>query len=273
MKYFTKLIVSIALLAEVSSCHSGSKKIKADTTGKTSIVNAVNKQTDSTSNNCCFADDNRDTLTQALITKVIFPNFSVKINNSTFEGYRDDNNTFIYRGDKSDKIDVGNYRMWTLTTQKDTIHLNTDDNSGLDIGTTEILPDNPSDKFEISYSFELSIDAESGKGGVLWKNMIPYKEIKDSLNYYFNVPDQNGIYDVISSKIKEVKKKFNLKDTTFKKEADNSDYGTYTEDGVIYKNQLCEIPYADIIYLKIDRFIGANLAETKYLIINFSIDD
>nr|MBB6138433.1 hypothetical protein [Mucilaginibacter sp. X5P1] len=164
-------------------------------------------------------------------------------------------------------------RMWTLTTKTDTVRLNTDDDMGLDVGKIEILPNNKSDRFEISYSFKLEIIAENGKDGILWESMMPYKKIKDSLNYFFTTPEHNNMYSEMGSKIKEIKTKFNLKDTAFKKEAANGDYGTYTEDGVIFKNQLCEIPYTELIYLKIDRFIGNKLTETKYLVIDFSIPE
>jgi len=264
MKFITKITLLI-FISGVYSCHSGSKKIKAYTTHVMAHQQADSTKTDSAINNNLSLGV-RDT-SQPLITKVIFSDFSVKVNNSAFENFSNNNIEFTYSGDK---IDVRNYRMWTITPKTDTVFLNTDDGMGLDIGKIEILPNNKSDKFEISYSFKLQIVAENEKDGILWESMMPYKKIKDSLNYFFSTPEHNNMYSEMGLKIKEIKKKLNLKDTAFKKEAANSDYGIYTEDGVIFKNQLCKIPYIELIYLKIDRFIENKLAETKYLVIDFS---
>jgi hypothetical protein len=266
MNYITKIGLPTLIIVGLYSCHTPNKVAKADTTktvdtAKKSIdVQPVAQPT----------DVDRDTSTQPLMTKVIFPDFSIKVNNTTFSDYKDNNSKFTYFGDS---INIRNYKMWTLSTKTDTVRLNTDDGMGLDIGKIEILPNSKSDRFEISYSFKLDIVAENRKNGTLWGSMMPYKPIKDSLNYFFSTPTHNNMYAEMGSKIEEIKKKFNLKDTSFKKEADNGDYGTYTEDGVIFRNQLCEIPYSDLIYLKIDRFTGNRLMETKYLVIDFSIPE
>jgi len=265
MNYIAKIGLS-ALIIGIYSCHSPNKLTKTDTT---KIVDTAKKPI--TAQTIPQPTDvDRDTSTQPLMTKVIFPDFSVKVNNTKFNDYKDDNTKLTYSGDT---IDIRNYRMWTLSTKTDTVYLYTDDGMGLDIGKIEILPNSKLDRFEISYSFKLEIVAENRKDGTLWGSMMPYKPIKDSLNYFFSTPTHNNMYAEMGSKIEEIKKKFNLKDTSFKKEADNGDYGTYTEDGVIFRDQLCEIPYSDLIYLKIDRFTGSKLTETKYLVIDFSIPE
>ncbi len=266
MNYITKVGLS-AIIISIYSCHTPKK---ASTTDTTKVIDTAKKSI-TAQPVPQPADVDRDTSSEPLMTKVIFPDFSVKVNNSAFSDYKDNNSKFTSSGDT---IDIRNYRMWTLSAKTDTVHLNTDDGMGLDIGKIEILPNNKSDRFEISYSFKMEIVAENRKDGTLWSSMIPYKPIKDSINYFFSIPTQNNMDIEMGSKIKEIKKKLNLKDTSFKKEADNSDYGTYTEDGVIFKNQLCEeIQYSDFIYLKIDRFTGSKLAETKYLVIDFSIPE
>ncbi len=199
------------------------------------------------------------------MTKIIFPNFSVKVNNSVFNGYKEDS--------INDKVDVRDYRMWKLTTKNDSVRLFTDDGEGLDIGTIEIVPNNKTDRFEISYSFDVQITAENGKDSVLWESMMPYKIIKDSSSYFFKAPEHNNTYSEMYSKIKEIKQKLKLRDTTFKKEAGNADYGTSNAEGIIFKNRLCEIDPTTIIYLKIDRFVPNKLKETKYLLIDFSIPE
>lgn len=270
MKHIFQLGLIVTALA-THSCYSGSKKNNADTT---TVITHTQPDSAINANSSSTADDERDSSSQPLMTKVIFPDFSVKLNNCSFYGYKDDNNKFIYSGDTiTDKADARNYKMWTLTTKNDSVKLQTDDDNGLDIGTIEILPNNKADRFEISYSFKLQIVAENEKDGVLWESMMPYKKIKDSSAYFFSTPKHNTMYSEMGVKINEIIKKFNLKDTAFKKEAANGDYGAYTEHGVIFNDRLCEIPYIPVIYLKIDRYDGNRLIETKCLVIDFSIPE
>ena len=113
----------------------------------------------------------------------------------------------------TDKIDTKNYRMWILTTKSDSVKLGTDDGNGLDINPIEILANNNTDRFEMSFSFEVQIIAENGNDSILWDSMMPYQKMKDSLAYFFSTPKHNDMYSEMSVKMNEIKKKFNLKDT------------------------------------------------------------
>jgi hypothetical protein len=270
MKHIFQLALFV-LLVGTYSCHSSAKKSMAHTRR----IVAKNLPNSHISANPTSQESNdRDTSSQPLMTKLIFTDFSVKVINSAFGYTYGDNNKIIYSGDTiTNKVDIGDYRMWKLTTKDDSVRLFTDDGNGLDIGTIEILPNNKTDRFEISYSFEIPIIAAHGKDSVLWESMAPYKKIKDSLTYFFKAPEHNNMYAEMGSQIKEIKQELKLKDTTFKKQADNYDYGTYDAQGVIFKNRLCEIDYTTIIYLKIDRFVQNKLHETKYLLVDFSIPE
>ncbi|WP_461451884.1 hypothetical protein [Mucilaginibacter sp.] len=262
-------IIKIGLLASIIgiySCHSPNKVVKTDTS---KVIDTINKIT-TTQISSESTEVDRDTSNNPLLSKIIFPDFSIRLNNIAFITYKSGNNKYTHNGDT---IDTRNYKVWILSTKSDTIHLKTDDDKGLNLGKIEIVPKNKSDRFEISYSFKLAIIAENGKNDTLWQSMMSYKKTEDSLNYFFKSPEHNYIYSEEGKKINEIKKRFNLRDTTFKKEADNGDYGTYMDDGVIFKNQLCEIPYTTLLYLKIDRFIEDRLAETKYLVVDFSIPE
>jgi hypothetical protein len=268
-----KLIFKLTLLACIVgeySCHSTAKKVKIDTTS-----GATYQQLSSPANaDFSPPEDDIDTLKQPIRSKLIFPNFSIILDSIKFSGYRDydNNDKFVYSGDTTiEKVNTKNHMRWTLTTAKDTAYLGTDDERrSLSNSKIELIPKSKADNFEISYCFKVRITTEYGKNNILWESMTPYKKIKDSLTYFYRLPSEQVYYD---KELKDVKRKLKLKDTIFKKQAANQDYGIYDEAGVIFKNQLCEIENSEIIYLKIDRYNENKLIETKYLVVDFSIPE
>ncbi|WP_183574784.1 hypothetical protein HDF18_00460 [Mucilaginibacter sp. X5P1] len=107
MKLIKGTILLILIIGGFS-CHSGSKKVKAYTPRVITRQQTDSTKIDSAINNNSSLDVERDT-SQPLMSKVIFPNFSVKVKNSAFGGYKDDNNKLVYSGGtNTDKADVSN---------------------------------------------------------------------------------------------------------------------------------------------------------------------
>jgi len=261
-----KPYILLVFIISLFSCHSTTKNTKSEkqTTLDTPSIYIDEpvgyKPSDDSAQRNSVMKSNKQTN-----VKLIFPGFAINFHNFWVDDGSDDYGKFKYDGDTSEaRLDVDDNNTWTLTAKTDTVHLSYNAINNNDNNFIEIIPKNKSDKFQISYSFKVIIN-EFGSPNYtpLWENMLPYKTIKDSSNYFFNMPmTANSNADV-----EKIKKNLNLRDTTHK--YDDGDYGEQTETDVIYNNKLCVISDSGIIYLKIKRINGNNLKEIKFLTIRF----
>lgn len=262
-----KPVILLVFIVNFFSCHSITKKtisekqITTDTSPTIYIDEPIGYKPseDSTLKNSLTKQNKSTNI------KLVFPGFIMSFNNFWVPGDSNDDGKFRYEGDTSEaKLDVDDNNVETLTVKTDTLHLSFNGNTNLDNNPIEIIPKNKSDRFQVSYSFKISIHKfVSANNTALWESMAPYKRIKDSLNYFFNMPlTVNSDAD-----IKKIKENLNLRDTTHK--YDDGDYGEQTATDVIYRNKLCIISDSGVIYFKIDRFNGNKLKESKVLAVAF----
>lgn len=92
-----------------------------------------------------------------------------------------------------------------------------------------------------------------------WKQMSSSKEIRDSANYYFRIPEIQTLSD-----FPLLKKQLALRDTLVIYEGEYDDIAT-----IVYKNMPSHFVIDDIV-LRVDKYKINTLIETKYIRIIFS---
>lgn len=252
-----KNIFKIALTVFVTifcSCSFNSKKKTADTIVKKVIRNLnIVQSTNLVTAQVKFKD-----------TTLIFPEFTVRLHNFDVHGGADGQGEYYYNGDSYEghsNIDEKK-DYWSLNIKKDTAHLKI---YGWDHGNTlEIISKDKRDSFKISHNIRVCIiEFTEGKGVSLTIKM-PYKFLKDSVNWFFKIPNHN-VYDS-QSDTAEVKKLLNLKDTSVRHKASDGKIYTYNKL-VSYKSKPCDVFAINPTYFKVERYRDGKLVETKFLII------
>lgn len=131
----------------------------------------------------------------------------------------------------------------------------------------QIAPKNKKDKFRISYAYHEIISElyqrekhndidwdEWAKNSVHWEGQSDYKTLKDSVKYFFWLPEAD--YEGYE-KIRE--RKLNLRDTSVIEDGEYS-----TEATLVYKEKPCT-HFLESLILKIERIRSRKVLETKYI--------
>ena len=244
MKHIFKLAL-IIIATVVYSCNSNSKKQTVD-----SIANS-NPQRARSLKNYTFLNDG------TVHADLVFPNFVAKVHNFPSHGADEvtDPHQLIFNKNKT--------KLWGLfaIAKSDTIGL-----QGYDFyNTIELIPDNKTDRFKVSYFYRIFIyDLEDDTPPLII--MPDYRPLKDSSIYFFRLPKHVANYSDYDG-ISAVKKKLKLRDTT----ATNSD-GSVVGGFVTYKNKKCRIDADNYIYLKIEQFNSkGDFLEKKFVKIELMV--
>ena len=191
--------------------------------------------------------------------RLIFPHFVINLHD-----FRVHDLDGSYNGDTSEvKLDIDDNDIWSVIAKKDSLDLyGYTDDLFID-NLLEIIPNNKTDSFKVSYSFNVSLRGGGDKNPVNWTGRTQPRKLKDSARYFFRVP--KNAYDTDAEKT--FKKRLHLRDTLV---TYTDEYGTEKEIDFIYKNVPCVFK-TDNICLRVDRFVNGKLSGVKYII--FDLDD
>jgi hypothetical protein len=205
-------------------------------------------------------------------TKLYFSNFTINLHNFNAFNKTYGRGDFNYDGDTSQVVLNNNEEDDpTITAKKDSIGLDQDPESNLEDSFIEIIPRNKVDRFKLFYSYEVTLEElfnnttepVNDKNLVKWIGMTKYKQLKDSLNYFFSIP-QYKFNDYVEN---EIKTRLNLKDSIIV-------YPGKPERiaALIYKRKPCVVN-PNSICLRVERYVEDKRKDTKFIIITFETYD
>ena len=236
-----KYLVFAVLLIGLFSCRSHERKYLNANSPRSKI--SVND----TKNNTVELRTDDTTID---LEKIIFSNFDLKIKNfQIVYGVNGFNRTDY----PDEHINYHNDKFVTITEKADTIVLSVENE--LDNKLIEIIPQNKSDQFRISYCYYYQIEYEKG-GAVYINDTTSYKPIKDSANFFFRMPR-------FIIPINEIKDRLKITDSVIKK--GSGDYGDYEYPAYIVKGKSLVISRTNI-GLKIERLKNKTVTEAKFMI-------
>jgi len=215
-------------------------------------------------------------------TRLIFPNFKMVIRDYQVynTAFNEEKGNSLFDQDTSElELSFDEENVLSLLIKKDTLHLHEYVFNELGRKQIQIIPKNKTDWFKISFSLQEEIheqydqrkfnrndykSTQAYEGAInIWdankasyKGLTIYKQVKDSSKYVFRMPSIDlNVYE------KKIKQRFNLRDTLIDLSGESDNIAT-----VIYKSKPCSYIISKA-YLRIDRFVGDKLKETKYILI------
>jgi hypothetical protein len=265
-----KLILTPVLFLSVVftySCGSSEQKVEVKKIDDTIVTETPLPEPDTTHYET-EEEKKEDSLRKPGDTKIIFPEYSVLIHDFKIYDRFDENGKLKYDID-SKEVTFNSHEGKTvaLTMLQDTFHTSNNTNSSFFENKIEIIPHHKDDQFKIDFSYQVVVyqmddaaftnnDPKKEKVFARWYGMTDYTTLKDSIGYFFVMP--NGVYDD-SFLTNDVKKKIHLRDTSI---IYHREYEEVAK--VIYKGKPCGIN-ANATYLRIKRFNQNKLLETKFI--------
>jgi hypothetical protein len=246
----------IILAISLFSCNSSSKKPvlkpEAKLTAQTDQKHLVDSSKNKTENIYKTNQQN---------TKLFFTCFTVNLHDFLIYSNLNGLGELNYNGDTSEvTINIDKKNSWSARIKKDTLHLNEDPDNSFRDNLIEILSLNKKNRFSVSYSLGISLDERMDRERkIRWTGNTEYKRLTDSAGCFFKVPLSE--YDDAGKN--EIKKRLNLSDTLVIYPGEFEEKAT-----LIYKNRPC-IFTPNTISLRIERFVGNTLKETKFITIHF----
>lgn len=144
-----------------------------------------------------------------------------------------------------------------------------------------IKPKNKKDKFKVSFSINqffneilnvtdsIRMIKYDNYKYLSWSEFSQYQYINDSSNF-FKIPknDETIRYKIESDNIQQLKKKYNLKDTSVTIKVEGGDYEPYDIGISLTKDKkLIQYGLNEFLYLKIERIVNGKIVETRFIIL------
>lgn len=202
----------------------------------------------------------KNQITKGISTRLIFKNYIVKLHDFNVFNKTYGVGGLNYNGDTSQvKLEINENDVINIIAIKDSVSLY-DDPDG-DFKIFEIIPKDKSDVFRYFCSYQVTLnkfrgDVNNSSDSDIkntWVGMTNYKELKDSLHYFFNV----GKFEIDKAMSKEIKGRLNLKDSIV---IDNHE----KINVLIYKHKPCLMNF-NFICFRIERYRNHKLQDTKFI--------
>jgi hypothetical protein len=283
-----KLIIVVCISSMLFCCTDQDRSIEKANIDSITVVYDLQEESDFEKTN---ERNNTSYNEEKINTTFCYPIFDIRFYNYSFQETRKNENEsasqYPYSNDDTLNITfIERDGVFYMYPKFDTLKLVEEVFNDLDTTLVQIIPKNKFATFKISISIKQIIHEQFDNRefitdenmyskeyneaylnweptAVRWEGWTPYKEIKDSLSYYFRMPLLTT-YDYIP----EIKKELDLRDTLVSMK-NLGDYGGDDIANLVYKNKPC---YFDIDkgILKIECFVDGKMVDRKFISIWFS---